>query len=176
MLAYVFVVFAIAFRFIPHPWGFTPLPASLLFFGARGSKRMMWLPLVLMIGADIVLTKWVYALPMAWDQLVTWAWYAGVLWLGTNLRQNQKPIRLIGASLTTSVSFFVISNFSVWLATNLYPKTFSGLMTCYAIGLPHFRRSIAGDLFFTMAMFATPVILQWLSGAFSKDTDHAAAA
>ena len=39
MLAYVFVVFAIAFRFVPHPWGFTPLTGSLLFFGARGTRR-----------------------------------------------------------------------------------------------------------------------------------------
>jgi hypothetical protein len=176
MLAYFFVVFAVAFRFIPHPWGFTPLPASLLFFGARGSRRMMWIPLALVVVCDIVLTKYVYALPMTWDQFVTWAWYAGVLWLGTNLKENQKPVRVVAASLTTSVSFFVISNFAVWAATNLYPKTVAGLMTSYAIGLPHFRRSVPGDLLFTTVMFAAPAVLTWLSHAFDKDSDHAAAA
>jgi len=175
MIAYIFVIFAVAFRFIPHPWGFTPIPASLLFFGAKGPRRMLWLPLALMMVCDIVLTKFVYALPMSWDQWVTWAWYAGILWLGTNLAKNQKPARVIVASLTTSVSFFVISNLAVWAATRLYPHTAAGLMMSYTIGLAHFQRSIAGDLLFTSAMFATPFALQWLSGALAKD-DHIAAA
>ena len=43
MLPYLFVLLAIAVRFfpflglnLPHAWHFTPLAASLLFFGARG--------------------------------------------------------------------------------------------------------------------------------------------
>jgi len=36
MLAYLFVVLAVAVRFLPHPWMFTPVAASLLFFGAAG--------------------------------------------------------------------------------------------------------------------------------------------
>src|SRR5437762_222512 len=121
MLAYLFVVIAVAFRFIPHPWGFTPIPASLLFFGAKAPRRMLWLPVALMMVCDIVLTKYVYGMSMGWDQWVTWAWYAGILWLGTNLKNNQKPVRIAGASLTTSVSFFVISSLAVWEAPNLYP-------------------------------------------------------
>ena len=44
MLAYVFVLLAIASRFlilklVPHPWDFTPLAASLLYFGAHGPRR-----------------------------------------------------------------------------------------------------------------------------------------
>jgi len=66
MLAYLFVLIAVAYRFIPHPWGFTPIPASLLFFGAKTQRRMFWLPLVFMMAGDIVLTKFVYKLPMSW--------------------------------------------------------------------------------------------------------------
>lgn len=176
MLAYLFVLIAVAFRFIPHPWGFTPIPASLLFFGAKAPRRMLWLPVALMMVCDVVLTKYVYGLPMAWDQWVTWAWYAGVLWLGTTLKNKQTPARIVIASLTTSVSFFVISNFAVWAATNLYPHTSAGLMMSYTIGLPHFQRSIAGDLLFTGIMFAAPYALQRLSEVFGKDTDHIAAA
>ena len=32
MLAYLFVVLAVAVRFMPHPWMFTPVVGSLLFF------------------------------------------------------------------------------------------------------------------------------------------------
>lgn len=176
MLAYVFVLIAVAFRFIPHPWGFTPIPASLLFFGAKAPRRMLWLPVALMMVCDIILTKYVYGMAISWDQWVTWAWYAGILWLGTNLKNNHKPVRVVVASLTTSVSFFVISNLAVWAATNLYPHTLAGLMMSYTIGLPHFQRSVPGDLLFTGIMFATPYALHLLAGASEKDSDHIAAA
>ena len=169
MLAYFFLVFAVAFRFIPHPWGFTPIPASLLFFGARGQRRMLWVPLAVLMLADVVLTKFWYALPITWDQFVTWGWYAAILGLGMLLKNRQKPAPVIGASLTSSVSFFLVSNFAVWAAGTMYPKNTAGLMTCYTVGLPHFQRTIAGDLIFTTAMFAAPVLLHWLAGASDKN-------
>lgn len=168
VLAYLFVVVAVAVRLMPHPLAFTPVAASLLFFGARGSKRQMWIPLVLLAASDVVLTKLLYAYPFSWDHLVTWAWYAAVLWLGTGLREHQRPLPIVGAALASSVSFFLVSNFAVWAAWNMYPKNLSGLMTCYALGLPYFRRAVEGDLLFTCAMFATPVLLHYLAGAVSK--------
>jgi hypothetical protein len=175
MLAYLFLVLAVAVRFIPHPWTFTPVAASLLFFGARGSRRFLWVPLLVMAASDVVLTKVVYAYPFVWDHFVTWAWYAAVLWLGTRLRANAKPLPVIGAALASSVSFFVVSNFAVWAAYDMYPKNFAGLMTSYTLALPFFRNAVEGDLLFTTAFFATPVVLSALSEAFGKG-DHTAAA
>jgi len=40
---------------------------------------------------------------------------------------------------------------------------FAGLMVCYDAGLPYFRRALEGDLLFTAAMFATPVLLAALN-------------
>jgi len=174
MLPYVFFVFALVARFLPHPWGFTPLAASLLFFGARGSRRQLWLPLVALVAFDLVLTKFVWVFPFTWDQAVVWGWYAAILWLGTRLSKNPKPVWIVGASLTSSVSFFVVSNFGTWAFQNMYPKTLAGLMTCYTMGLPFFRRGLEGDLLFTAAMFATPVLLHALSGAFRKESEQAA--
>jgi hypothetical protein len=175
MLAYLFVLLGIAMRFMPHPWTFTPLAASLLFFGARGSRRAIWVPLVLLAISDVILTKYFWGYHMTWDQGVIWVWYAAVLWLGTRLTKHLKPLPILGAAVASSVSFFVISNFAVWAATDLYPKTFAGLMTSYSLAIPFFRHGIEGDLLFTAAMFATPVIIQSLSSAFSGE-DHAAAA
>jgi hypothetical protein len=59
----------------------------------------------------------------------------------------------------------------------MYPKTFSGLMTSYAAGLPFFRGTVESDLFFSIAMFGTPVFLHALAGWMHKtSTDHIAAA
>ncbi len=59
----LFVVLAIAVRFMPHPWMFTPVTASLLFFGARGPRRFLWAPIVLLAASDVVLNEIFLALP-----------------------------------------------------------------------------------------------------------------
>ena len=174
MLAYFFVLLAVAVRFMPHPWGFTPVAASLLFFGARGPRRQWWFPIALLAASDVVLTKVIYVYPFSWDHFVTWTWYAAILALGTRLRGNFKPRWIAAVALASSVSFFLTSNFAAWAAYAMYPKTFAGLVTCYALGLPFFQRALIGDLMFTAAMFATPVVLKQLSRAPSSGPAAAA--
>ncbi len=174
MLAYLFILLAVAVRFMPHPWTFTPVAAALLFFGARGSRRQLWIPFALLAVSDVILTKLVYSYVFSWDHFVTWAWYAAILWLGMGLRNNAKPMRIIGAALASSVSFFLLSNFAVWACWDMYPKTFGGLMTSYTMALPFFRHAIEGDLLFTCVMFATPVALHAMSEAFHSADGSAA--
>ena len=164
MLAYIFLLFAVAVRFMPHPMAFTPVGAALLFFGARGPRRQVWVPLALLAASDVVLTTLVYRYPFSWDHFVTWAWYAGMLWLGTTLKENAGPRRIFGTALAGSASFFVISNFAVWAAWQMYPRTLAGLMTCYAAGVPFFRHAVAGDMLFTAVMFGVPVLLNAVAG------------
>jgi hypothetical protein len=120
----------------------------------------------------------VYHYPLTGDHFVTWAWYAGMIWIGTKLRTGAGTPKILGAALAASVSFFLLSNFAVWAVwRDMYPMTFRGLMACYDAGLPFFRRSLEGDLLFTAAMFALPGLLHALSGQFHKsDRDHTAAA
>jgi hypothetical protein len=165
MLAYLFVILAVAVRLaIPymqvHLWHFTPVAACLLFFGARGSRRQLWIPVALLAVSDVVLNKFVYHYPMNAAELVSWAWYGAVVLLGTRLREDSKPLWILGCAVASSVSFFVISNFAVWAFGTMYSKTFAGLMTCYAMGIPFFQRQIVGDVFFTSVMFATPFVLR----------------
>jgi hypothetical protein len=186
MLVYVFVVLAIAVRFLPfagplnflpHAWHFTPLAASLLYFGARGSRRQMWVPVVLLAATDVVLTKFIYSYSLSWDLLVTWAWYAAILWLGTNLREKSGFWRVIVAALASSVSFFLISNFAVWAAfSGMYPKTFAGLLACYTAGIPFFRGTVESDLFFSIAFFELPVLGHIIAARLQRSGDRAAAA
>jgi hypothetical protein len=177
MLAYLFVILAVAVRFLPHPLAFTPVGASLLFFGARGPRRQWWFPLALLAASDVALTTLVYRYPFTWDHFVTWAWYAGMLGLGTLLRQNSGALKIMGSALGGSIVFFLVSNFAVWAAwKDLYPMTLAGLMTCYEAGLPFFRRGVEGDLFFTAAMFATPVLLHSISERLHKSANNRIAA
>lgn len=162
ILAYIFVVFAVLVhvRAVPMPFHFTPVAAALLFFGARLPRRRWTTPLALLIVSDIYLTKFTYGYPLTWDHAVTWAWYAGMLLLGGVLSRNASPLRVVGASLTASVSFFVVSNFAVWAVwRDMYPATWRGLVACYVAALPFFRNTFTSDLFFTVAFFGAGYLL-----------------
>jgi hypothetical protein len=175
MLAYLFVLIAVAVRFMPHPWMFTPVTGSLLFFGARGSRRQLWIPFALLVASDVALTTLVYKYRLGADQLVVFAWYAAVLWLGTRLGRKAKPLPIVGAALAGSVSFYLITNLAAWAAFDMYPKTFAGVIMSYTAALPFFRHALEGDLLFTAAMFATPVVLKALAGAFAGESNRYAA-
>jgi len=176
MMAYLFVLVAVAVRFLPHPWAFTPVVGSLLFFGAHRSRREFGIALACLVASDVALTKLVYGFPLGWDYLVTWAWYGAMLGLGTGLRRHQKPLRVISAALFASVSFFLLSNFAYWAYWKPFPMNLKGLEMAYVAGLPFFRRALEGDLLFTVAMFAAPLTLETLAGVFRHSEDHTAAA
>lgn len=156
ILAYLFVVFAVLVhaRFIGMPFHFTPVAAALLFFGARMPRSHMWRPLALLIAADIYLNHQVYGYPLQADQVVTWAWYAAMLLFGGVMAKNFSVLRVAGASIVASVSFFLVSNFAVWAVfRQMYPATWNGLMASYIAGLPFFRNTAVSDLLFSAAFF-----------------------
>jgi hypothetical protein len=156
MLAYLFLAIAVAvhLRFIPLPFSFTPVVGALLYFGARMPRRQMWIPVVLLAASGVYLTRVTYGYPLTADHLITWAWYAAMVLLGSVLIKGFSVIRIGAASLIASVSFFLLSNFAVWMVwRDMYPKTFNGLMTCYVAGLPFFRYTVTSDVLFTAAFF-----------------------
>jgi len=49
-----------------------------------------------------------------------------------------------------SLSFFLVSNFGVWLSW--YPHTLEGLISCYTLALPFYRNTLIGDGLFGGSM------------------------
>jgi hypothetical protein len=165
MLAYYFVFFAIAARFLPHAgsFNFTPVAASLLFFGARMPRKQAWIPVTMFIASDVLISHFVYGYPLSPSDLVTWAWYAAIVLFGSLLASNSSALRLAAASLTASISFYAVSNLAVWAIWNMYPKTLAGLAECYTMAIPFFRNTVASDLLFAGAFFGLAALLPHLS-------------
>jgi len=88
---------------------------SASFLRARGPRRQILVPLALLAASDVILTTMVYRYPFSWDHFVTWAWYAGMLWLGTVL---SKTLERCGFwDLRCGFGFiFLLSNLAVWAA------------------------------------------------------------
>lgn len=174
MLAYLFVAIAIAVRVMSGTGkfatlGFTPLGASLLFFGSRMPRKHFAIAVAAMIACDIYLNRFVYGIPLQPDQFVIWAWYVGACFLGLLLKDRVKPLYVGAAALASAVSFFLVSNFAVWLSWNLYPKTAAGLVSCYVAAIPFFEKGIVSDLVFSAIFFMIPVLIAQARGAYSHD-------
>lgn len=159
MLAYLFIVIAVAVRLLPHPWHLTPIGAALLFFGAKRPVREWIAPLVLLASVDVYLTRVHYGMRVGVDHVVTWAWYVAAMSIGYMLVRKVDPLRVVGASLASAISFFLVSNFATWLFQDMYAKTFAGLVQCYTMAIPFFRGTFASDLIYTPVLFSVPYAL-----------------
>lgn len=163
MLAFLFVILAVVVRLVLpgfNLWlNFTPVAASLLFFGANQPRKRMWIPVALLAGSDVLLNLFVYHYALQADVMVSWVWYAAVILLGSLLRDNAAPLRVLGASLVAAFSFFFISNFAAWAVMDLYPKTATGLMSAYVAAIPFFRNELVSDVLFSAIFFSIPVLL-----------------
>ncbi|MCC6462876.1 MAG: hypothetical protein IT260_20580 [Saprospiraceae bacterium] len=159
-IALLLIILAALSRLLPHPVNFTPLGAIGLFGAAYFQRRWMALlvPFAALFCTDLFLNNVIYRAYYPEFQWITSAWiylaFALVMLVGwLQLRQKVSVGRIVTASLSASVVFFLVSNFSTWAETNLYPKTLAGLSMCYAAGLPYFGNTVLGDLCFSAALF-----------------------
>jgi hypothetical protein len=145
----VAIVFAAAAtRLLPHPLNFAPITAMALFGGAHFSdKRLAFVvPLVAMFLSDLILGLHMY-LP------VVYLSFALIVGIGYLLKGRKRIIPVAGAAFTSSLLFFILTNFGFWLLGPDYPKTIPGLTACYVAAIPFFQNTLFGDLFYTGVLF-----------------------
>lgn len=164
IVALVLTVFLSAiYRAMPNrPWGFAPQFAIALFAGALFVKNKGWafvIPLVSMFLSDL-LYQALYVNGLSDIQgFYTGQWVNYLLFTSLTifgfLARSKKPLVVAGASLAAPTTFFLISNFMVWVGNGGYqrPKTFEGLMTCYADAVPFYLNSLMATVIFSAILF-----------------------
>jgi uncharacterized protein DUF6580 len=178
------VVLAALSRLIPHPPNFAPICAMAFFGGVQFRSRWaaFLVPLSAMLLSDIALG------------LVTGhGWFESWLEDGTGfypdifavygalalsvliglLIQRRKNLPSIAAGvLGSSLVFFLVTNFAVWLTSDLYPPTpgwtpyphtLVGLIQCFAMAIPFYHWSLAGDVCFSVALFGAMALVEALN-------------
>ncbi len=155
------ILVGITTRLIPHLPNFTAIGAVALFSGAMFKKRKIAfiVPLVAMFVSDLLLNNIVYSSYYLGFQWLTLGWegvYAAffiTVILGKSV--NSYRIYSIAAGATASaVIFFLSTNFSSWIASPIYNKDISGLLTAYIAGVPFFVNQLLGNLFYSAALFS----------------------
>ena len=165
MLAYLVLLLAILSRILPHAFhatsvNFTAVGGGLLFFGSRRSRWQALIAVVAMALTDVYLTVYAYGFPFHLrGYLVTWLWYAAVCLLGHGILSRQRSVlRVGGAVLASATSFFVLSNFVVWIGGGLYPHTAAGLGACYIAAIPFYANDLMSTAITAGALFGLPVL------------------
>jgi hypothetical protein len=167
MVAYLLLLAAVLTRVIPHAgWlNFTAVGGALLYFGARRSRREMLAPLAIFMATDCYLTVYSYNYKFEWYAYIpTWIWYAAALALGSILLSKRATaLRVIVAALLGPTSFFVISNFAVWMANGMYDHTLAGLEACYVAAIPFYRNDLASTSLVLGLAFGVPALVRRLN-------------
>lgn len=142
------IVIAALTRLLPHPPNFTPIAAIALFGSSMFNKKYLGFVIAL---ASMILSD---AL-IGFHSTLFWVYlsFALISLIGYFFLEKKAVWKLCGASLFSSVLFFLITNLGVWLNGGLYPQNSAGLLECYTMAIPFFLNSIAGDLFFTLLIF-----------------------
>jgi hypothetical protein len=173
MPAYLLLLLAVLSRLAlattPHPewFNFTAVGGALLYFGARRSWREMLAPLAGLMATDYFLTVYAYHYSFHWQGYVpTWAWYVAAMALGQILlRARTTWIRVAAGALLGPTSFFLLSNYAVWVGSGMYPKTLSGLGACFVAALPFYRNDLISTALVAGVAFGVPALVRRLSAA-----------
>jgi hypothetical protein len=154
--------FGVFGRWAQPTWEFTPLAAVT---ALGGYYFRNWLPAVLLPCAILAVTN--LTLPAHDNLLVPVTVYASMalvpLALGRAARGTagwQRAFCWGLCGFAPATTFFLVTNFAVWMAKSLYAPTWAGLVECYARALPFYRAMLAGDMCYVSLMVACLVAAQ----------------
>jgi hypothetical protein len=150
LIAIGLVVVAVLWRIINWSYSYAPnlelVTASALVAATFLSRRAaIMVPLAIMAVSDILIGN-------SNILLFTWTAFALIGLAGLALRRfGGSPVKLmlgsLGMAVAGSLFFFAFTNFGVWLLGDgtMYAKNWSGLVSCYVMGLPFYRTKALAD-------------------------------
>ncbi|MBY0536697.1 MAG: hypothetical protein K2P88_12680 [Chitinophagaceae bacterium] len=158
------IVVAALYRIIPgRPFGFAPQIGLALFGGAliKDKKWAFALPIFSMIISDAIyqalyLNGLTSIRGFYSGQWLNYLEIASVVVVGFFMRKVSLG-SFTAFSFIAPTWFFLISNFTVWAGSEgtIIPKTMSGLMATYTLGLPFYYASVASTFVFGALFFGS---------------------
>lgn len=155
------IILAAVLRVLPHWPNFTPIAAMALFAGTYFDRKSyaFAIPMVAMFISDIIIGFHV-------NMPAVYLSFGITVMIGDAIRRKVSAGSVFLAAVSSSLIFFLITNFSSWLASPFYPQTFSGLMESYLAGLVFFRDQAQGFSFFLNEILGTTFFSAVFYGAF----------
>lgn len=135
-------------RLIPHPPNFTPILGMAVFSGAIINRKIVayLVPLAAMLISDLYLGLH-SGMPIIYFTL------AICVLIGTFIESRVTILNSILGITAGVLVFYLITNFTVWYGSGMYENSFSGLITCYVMGLPFLQNTFISSLIYGMGAF-----------------------
>lgn len=141
---------------VPHPFGVSPIGATALYAGAYAPGRIAWLIPLLPLTLAAMLFGFYDPLVMAF----VFAGFALATFAGRWLLRGQRSYGRFGAAIGLGATiFFLVSNFSIWLA-GMYPATLAGLVQCYVNGFPYLLQAMLADAAYCFVLFGLHALIE----------------
>jgi hypothetical protein len=161
------VLIAALYRIIPgRPFGFAPQWAMAVFAGAiiKDKKWALIIPVLSIFISDllyqVLYIGGISSIPGLYEgQWQNYLLFALLVFVGFAIRKIN-IFQITAASFAAPTLYFLVSNFLVWASNGTTrgldrPRTFNGLMLCYADGIPFYRMSILATLIFSGILFGS---------------------
>jgi len=145
ILIITFIIFIAFSRFAPHPPNFTPILSIALFSGMVFKNKFIFcIPLGAMLLSDYYI---------GFHNSIIWVYVSLLLiyLLGKAFFNYFSTINIFLLSFLSSVIFFILSNFGVWLIG--YPKTLSGFIACYIAAIPFFTNTLLSTILYSFIFY-----------------------
>ena len=123
-------------RLIPHPWNFTPVLAMGIFSGFYFKQFYLGLFIVIvsMFLGDLYLG-------FHSTMFFTYISLAVAVILGLYIK-HLRFTEILVTGLTSSICFFLITNFGAWLTLDMYEKNLAGILKSYVLAIPFFHNTL----------------------------------
>ena len=150
----VILILSLAFiRLLPHAPNFTPIIAISIYAGIKFNNKYLALliPILSMVISDLFIGF--HSSMLAVYLCIVMNVFIGIFFIKKFTLLNYMYLSFLGAC-----NFSIITNFSVWILSNMYPLTIEGLIMCYLLALPFFQNTLISSLFFGCLIFYTTII------------------
>ena len=154
----ILVILAALTRALPlvidHTWNFTAVGALAIFAGAQfNDKRLAFImPLAAMAVADLLFLRNGFS-------LLVYGGFTAMVACGFLIRHKINTVNVVLASFISATVFYLITNFSFFYPTTLYPRNLSGIIASYTAALPYFRNMVLGNLVYSAVLFGSFYLL-----------------
>lgn len=149
-LILLLIVLGVSLRFSSEIPNFSPMFAIALFSGYVFRNKIVAFanPLLIQLIAD-------YYLGFHPDMFAVYLSFGLITAIGYLNREKYNFMNSILFAVLSSIVFFLITNFSVWLTADFYTKDLNGLFNSFTLAVPFYRNTLLSSVIFSVVIFGS---------------------
>lgn len=129
-------------RMIPHPHNFTPILAVGVFSGFYFKEFFLG-------SLIVILSMFIGDLFLGFHSTMIFTYVSLVAAVSLGLLiKNLKITSILFTGISSSVIFYLVTNFGAWLTIPMYEKNFAGLIQSYVLAIPFFHNTLLSTLIY----------------------------